>query len=214
MTTTAHGIASRRRRRNRSTSAEAASTQCRSSTTTTVGSDRSTAYVISQTSDSGDGAVERAQVGEQVADRAQGARGAERVAPAAQHPQAVAGRAGCLDERGLAGPGLAADGDTGPGARRRGVESPREHVELALPLEEAHGATVGRGGRALQTPRPLRVTGPGGHGPADGGGHATGTGSALCGPNSFATTDTTSAGNPPRRACSRIVSTSSVSCRQ
>ena len=76
----------------------------------------------------------------------------ERVAPAAQHPQPVVGRAGGLDERRLAGTGLTADRDARPGAGRRRGERPREHVELALPLEEAHGATVGRGGRALQTP--------------------------------------------------------------
>ena len=38
--------------------------------------------------------------------------------------------------------------------------------------------------------------------------------SAVAGPNSAATVTTRSAGNPPRRACSRTVSASSVSCRQ
>jgi hypothetical protein len=38
--------------------------------------------------------------------------------------------------------------------------------------------------------------------------------SAVCGPNSAATSTTTSAGKPPRRACSRTVSASSVSCTQ
>ena len=42
----------------------------------------------------------------------------------------------------------------------------------------------------------------------------TGQEFAVSGPNSAATVTTTSAGKPPRRACSRTVSTSSVSCRQ
>ena len=37
---------------------------------------------------------------------------------------------------------------------------------------------------------------------------------AVWGPNSAATSTTMSAGKPPRRACSRTVSASSVSCRQ
>jgi len=36
----------------------------------------------------------------------------------------------------------------------------------------------------------------------------------YCGPNSAATSTTTSAGKPPCRACSRTVSASSVSCTQ
>ena len=141
----------------------------------------------------------------------------DRVQAARQCRGAVRGDAACsVGRSGRAGPGSRAPRRT----PRRGAPTSQLQLRRRRPgpspdrlahREVRHARRRARGSVRAEAPAD-RKTGsrrcPWSRRP--GRGHA----SAVCGPNSLATSATTLTGKPPRRPCSRIVSTSSVSWTQ
>src|SRR5690348_1900570 len=82
--------------------------------------------------------VQRAEIGDEVAEWAEWPRRRQRVTPAAEDAQPGRLCAGDLNESGLAGPRFTGDRDAGTTAGRRTGQRPGENVQLTVPLEEAH----------------------------------------------------------------------------
>ncbi len=98
--------------------------------------------------------IQRSEIGQEIAERAERPRRGQRVAGAAEHPQPGRLGAGHLDQRGLAGPRLATDRQSDAGAPEGAVQGPGQRVQLRVPLDEPHGLTVERSHRAPEVRSP------------------------------------------------------------
>ena len=88
--------------------------------------------------------IQRSEISQEIAERAERPRRGQRVTGAAEHPQPGRLGAGHLDQRGLARPRLATDRQSDAGAPEGAVQSPGQRVQLRVPLDEPHGLTVER----------------------------------------------------------------------